>query len=306
MWFSSLQVYRLTKPFELTAEALEQQLQNGAFQPCGPLTPASYGWVSPLGRHGEQLTHIANGNIMLCARREDKILPASVIRELLNEKVAEIEAAQARPVRRKERETLREELMHDLLPKAFSRSTLTYAYISPKDNLIVVDASSPKKAEDLLSYLRRTIGSLSSQPIRVKSAPASVMTQWLQGVEVPQDIVIKDECELHEPGDEGGIVRCKRQDLGSEEIQAHINAGKQVVKLAVGWETTLSCVLCDDLSIKRLRFDDQILEQSKEIDSDDYRAHFDNDFTVMALELSRLIPRILEVFGGEDDTAYAR
>lgn len=305
MWFSSLQIYRLTKPFTVTPELLEEQLGHGAFQPCGSLQPASYGWVSPLGRHGEQLTHTANGNIMICARREDKILPASVIREVLNDKIAEIEAAQARSVRRKERETLREEVMHDLLPKAFTRSSLTYAYISPGDNIVVVDASSPKKAEELLSYLRRCLGALSTQPIKVKTSPAATMTQWLQGIEVPGDIEIGDECELHEPGDEGGIVRCKRQDLASDEIQSHITAGKQVVKLSAGWSNTLTCVLCDDLSIKRLRFDDQILEQSKEIDADDFIARFDNDFTVMTLELSRLIPRLLEIFGGEDEGGYS-
>lgn len=305
MWFSSLQLYRLTKPFTLSPEALEEQLAASAFRACGSLQPASYGWVAPLGRHSEQLVHTANGHIMICARKEEKILPSSVVRDFLNEKVQAIEEVQARPVRRKEREALKEEVMQDLLPKAFTRSTLTYAYISPRDNLIVVDASSAKKAEELVSYLRRCIGSLPAQPPVVRSAPAAVMTQWLNGIEVPVDMVINDECELRDPADEGGIVRCKRQDLASDEIQAHLTAGKQVVRLAISWADHLSCLISDDLSIKRLRFEDEILEQGKDVDGADFAACFDNDFTIMSLELSRFIPRLLEMFGGEDEIAVA-
>ncbi len=64
-------------------------------------------------------------------------------------------------------------------------------------------------------------------------------------------------------------------------------------------------VLQDDLSIKRLRFGDEILEQHNDIDSDDPYAAFDNDFSIMTLELSRFILRLLEMFGGENKAAYS-
>ena len=52
---------------------------------------ATLGWVAPLGHLGEQLTHQSNGCIMVCLRREEKVLPAAVVREIVNDKVLEIE-----------------------------------------------------------------------------------------------------------------------------------------------------------------------------------------------------------------------
>ncbi len=136
MWFTNLYVYRFTKPFAFSAKQVDNRLLKNAFQACSSLQPSSYGWVPPLGRHGEQFIHATNGKILVCARKEEKILPATVIRDIVNDKVAEIEDTQARQVRRKEREAMRDEVMLDLLPKAFSRSNLTFAYICPHDNLL--------------------------------------------------------------------------------------------------------------------------------------------------------------------------
>jgi recombination associated protein RdgC len=305
MWFSNLQLYRLTKPFTHTAEALAQMLEQHAFKPCGSLDLMTYGWVSPLGRDGSELVHAAGGRIMICARKEQKIVPASVIRERVQEKAEAIEAAQARPVRRKERESIKDEVILDLLPKAFPRSALTFAYISPKENLIVVNAGSAKKAEELLSYLRGSIGSLAAVSPSLNVAPSAIMTQWLNGDDVPHDVTLGDECELRDTVEDGGIIRCKRQDLTTEEIQVHLDAGKRAVKLAINWQEQISCVVNDDLSIKRLRFGEELLEQHDDAPDDDPIAAFDNDFSIMTLELSKFIPRLLEVFGGENEAAYS-
>ncbi len=304
MWFNNLQLFRLTKSFDLSPEDLEKKLSAHAFQPCGSLQPSSYGWVSPLGRNGDALTHVSNGYIMVCARKEEKILPSSVIKEMVNEKAAAIEIEQGRPVRRKERQEMHDEVTFELLPKAFSRSTHTFAYISPKENLIVINAGSAKKAEELVSELRKAIDSFPAVPPALINAPASIMTEWLGGDNCPDDVVILDECELREPVEDGGIIRCKRHDLTSDEVQNHLAAGKQVVKLAIEWHEQLSCIISDDFSIKRLKFSDEIIDQSDDIGADDATMAFDNDFSVMTLELSRFIPRLLELFGGEDTAMY--
>ncbi len=129
MWFKNLHLYRLTKPFELSPEELHEQLTQKPFQPCAAIAPFSYGWISPLGRSSEQLTHAANGNIMVCARKEEKVLPAAVVREFVTERVVAIEEEQGRTLRRKEREEIRNEVFLDLLPRAFTRSSYTYAYL---------------------------------------------------------------------------------------------------------------------------------------------------------------------------------
>ncbi|MCP4043794.1 MAG: recombination-associated protein RdgC, partial [Gammaproteobacteria bacterium] len=275
-----------------------------AFRACGSLQMESLGWVPPLGRNGTQLTHAAVGNIAICLRKEQKVLPASVVREMVEEKLLALEQEEGRPLRRREREGIKDEVLLSMLPRAFARATHCFAYISPKESLLAVDAATPRVAEELISLLRVSLGSMAVVPVAVKEAPSAVMTRWLDGKSLPRDFEIEDECELRDPEVEGGVVRCKRQDLLSGEIRTHLRAGKQVVKLAVNWDRRLSCVFGEDLAVKRLRFSDVVQEQSGDAKTDDEVACFDNDFALMTMELSRFIPRLMEVCGGEDEGAY--
>ena len=300
MWFRNLQLYRLTERFALSVEALHEALSEKAFKPCGGLDTHSVGWSSPLGKHSDLLVHAANGRVMICQRREDRILPSAVVREALTEKVEQIEEQEARPVGRKEKTRLKDEIIVDLLPRAFTRSSHMYAYIDPAADWIVVDSATPKKAEEMLSLLRETLGSLKIRPVAVSNAPALVMTRWLESG-IPFPFITADECELKEPVDNGGIIRGRKLDLTSDEVTSHLEAGKQVTKLGVEWNERISCLLCDDLSIKRLRFLDLVMEEAADVDVDDSAARFDADFTLMAAELSDFIPAVIEAFGGLEE-----
>jgi recombination associated protein RdgC len=298
MWFKNLQLYQLQQPFKLTPEQLHSMLEPQAARECGSMEPSTYGWERPLGRQGTLLTHAVNGHIMLCARSEERILPAAVIRERLAHKVDEIEEAESRKVRRREKEELKDILIQQLLPQAFTKSSLTYAYIDIQGGWLIVDASSSKRAEELIDLLRDSLGSFKVKPVIPAHSPATVMTSWLAGSGPEDGFVVADECELRDPLDEGGIIRCRRQDLMGDEIAPHLKAGKQVVRLALEWAERITFVLCEDLSIKRLGFMDMIQEEAAEVAAEDDSARFDADFAIMSLELGRFIPALLSQFGG--------
>ncbi len=304
MWFKNLRLYRLSAPFTLDPEELHSRLEQDAFRPCGSLETATMGWVSPLGRRGTQLTHAAAGAILICARKEERILPSSVVAEEVAEKVAAIEDAEGRPVRRKERQSLKDEITQRLLPRAFTRSGYIFAYLVPKSGWLVVDASSAKKAEEVVTLLRRSLGSLPAVPPQTQSSPGVIMTAWVSGEPTPDGVELRDECELKEPGDDGGVVRVKRVNLLSDEVGAHLEAGKRVVKLALQFEDRLSCVIDEELAVKRLAFEDTVLEALDGTEADDAAA-FDAQFALMTLELGRFLPQLLEWFGGEADAASA-
>ena len=69
------------------------------------------------------------GRMLLKLKREEKLLPSTVVREQVDEKVAVIESEQGRKVYRKERLNLKDEIVQDCLPRAFTRSTYVHAYI---------------------------------------------------------------------------------------------------------------------------------------------------------------------------------
>ena len=171
MWFKNIRAYRLSSPFELSAEALGDQLAKRAFEPCAKSQALSLGWVPPLGEESEALAHAAGGRLLIKLKREEKLLPSTVVREQLEEKVAVIESEQGRKVYRKERLTLKDEIVQDCLPRAFSRSSAVYAYIDTRNNWIFVDAASAGRAEELLNLLRECIGTFPVVLPQVANAP---------------------------------------------------------------------------------------------------------------------------------------
>ncbi|WP_144823195.1 recombination-associated protein RdgC [Marinobacter piscensis] len=304
MWFRNARVFRFTKPFNISAEELEEKLSGDAFKPCGPQEITRQGWVPPLGKHGEQLVHSANGYHLIALRKEEKILPGPVIKEAVEEKAEMIEVEQGRKVRRKEKDEIKEQVTLEMLPQAFSRNRRSFAYLAPEDGVLVVDAGSAKQAEDLASTLRKSLGSLPVRPPAVEQAPAFTFTGWLnETIDLPGMIALGDECELKDPSEDGGVVRCKGLDLKADEIRNHLDAGMQVTRLAVTWDDNVSFVLDEELGIRRLKFGETLQDQLDDVDTDDAVAKFDAAFTLMTLELSKLIPGLLEALGGEDRSA---
>ncbi|MFT4615091.1 MAG: recombination associated protein RdgC [Bacteroidia bacterium] len=299
MWFKNVRAYRLTSPFSLSPEQLADQLAQRLFTPCAKSQALSLGWVSPLGEESEQLAHGAGGRLLVCLKREEKLLPATVVREQLDEKVAVIEAEQGRKVYRKERLNLKDEIVQDCLPRAFTLSTLIYAYIDVKANWIFVDAASAARAEELLNVLRECIGSFPVLLPQVNTAPAAAMTGWLLHRTLPDDFELAQDCEMREPGEEGGVVRCSGVDLLSEEVETHLHAGRQVVRLGLAWDERVSLLLAEDLCLRRLKFAEELMKENEDIPEADQAARLDADFALMADAITSLQDRVMALFGGE-------
>lgn len=310
MWFKNLRLYCLTQPFALSAEEFATQLAENAFVPCANHEKSRIGWVSPLGNaapvgeDGEavapMLTHAVGDYIMLCAQKQDRLLPASVVREATAAKIAELETRQARKIYRKEKAEIQDNMFNALLPKAFTRSTQIHAYISLSEKLLVVNTASAPKAEEFLNLLRDTLGSFPVSLPDSKRAPSAVMTRWLQEQKASDKFTINDDVELLNPKDQTNVVRCKGQDLVSDEIKAHLDAGKQVKQLGVLWNNLLSCVIADDLSIKRLRFE-EMKEEADSFEEESAAQKFDQEFVLMTLELSNFFVSLFKAFGGLED-----
>lgn len=306
MWFRNARPYRITKAFDWSAEALEEALAKRAFQPCGPQDTERLGWVSPLGRDGDQLVFTSGECHLVCLRREEKVLPPAVIREEVDERVAAAEEERGQPLRRKEKTEIKEQVTLELLPRAFTKSRFIHAYIAPSQELVVVDSAASNAAETLLSELRETLGSMPVRPPAVNESPAFTMTQWLRGeAHPPAGLVPADECELRDDEEQGGVVRIKGVGLDGDEVRAHLENAMSVTRLALDWEDQLSFMLDDELTIRRLRFGDDLKEKLDDDAGDDRVARFDAAFSLMTLELSRLLPALLEAFGGEDRSALS-
>lgn len=314
MWFKNLRIYRFTQDFTIDKDTLNQGLNTHLFSPCGSQDPSRLGWVSPLNPKQSpldssltdnadiELVYEQNGYWLITAKKQDKVLPASVINEALEEKVASISEAEGRPVRRKERQDLKDDVVMALLPKAFTRSSFQYAYINQKEGYIVINAASANKAEELLTLLRESLGSLPVIPIVSKQLPFQMMTRWVSEASSSnsnhEHFSLGDECELSDPKESGSVIRCKHQDLASTEINSHLQAGMIISKLGLNWLNGIEFILDDQLAIKRLRFADNIQEKADGYEAQNSDEQFAIEFSVMTLELSSFIKHLIDALGG--------
>ncbi|HEY8386867.1 MAG TPA: recombination-associated protein RdgC [Porticoccaceae bacterium] len=305
MLFKNLLVYRFTQPFTLDQEALDQHLATKPFRPCGSQDMATHGWVPPVGGEDAPLSHTANGCLMVCLQRQEKVLPSAVVNEALAEKVAHIEANEARRPGKKERGELKDQIIFELLPRAFSRTGRLYAYIDPQRGLLVVNSSSHKRAEDLMSQLREALGSLPVLPLKARNPVTATLTRWLLEGNTPAGFELGGECELKDNRDDTAVIRCKNQDLSSDDIRNHIQGGMFVSKLAVSWQGGIECIVDDKLSLKRLRFGDLIADKLAEVDAESAAEQFDVDFAIMSGEFATFIPALLQALGGEGEVEQA-
>ena len=286
MFFRNLTFFRF--PTTLDVGDLDTHLAEVPLKPVGPLDLSSRGFVSPFGPQGDTLSHRVEDAIWLTVGGEDKLLPSSVVNDMLAKRLADLEQKEGRKPGGRARKRLKEDLVHELLPRAFVRPSRTDAMLDLGHGLCIVDTSSRKSAEAVVSEIRHALGSFPAIPPNAEVAPRSVLTGWIAGEPLPDGLALGEECEMKDASEQGAIVKCQHQDLQGAEIAKHLESGKQVTRLALTLDDHVSFVLGEDLVVRKLKFLDGAVDQLESNDHDDMRAELDARFGLMSAELRRL------------------
>lgn len=295
MLFRNLSLFRF--PPGLSLADLETRLDDRRLRACGPMELSTRGFVSPYGRDEEELVHRSGAFALVTIGGEDKLLPGVVIREALAERLAERAAKEGRRIGAKERQRLKEEVVAELLPRAFSRPSRRHTWLDERGGWLVIDTASRKAAEETVSELREALGRFPATPPAPRESPRALMTDWLIRGNLPSGLTLGDECELRDPAETGASVRCRRQELESDEVHGHLKSGKQVFQLGLEFDGRIQFVLGEDLAVRKLRFTDVVLDQIDASDIDSTRAEVDVQFALVTLEVERLLQKLETWFG---------
>ena len=302
MWFKNLVVYRLPADWALSAAELEQQLATRVLQPCGPFDMLSRGWVAPSSTG--RLVHTVGLQHLIAMGVNQKLLPASIIRQVTAERAEALAQEQGLPVGRRQMRDLKMRVTEELRAKALTRRRITRAWIDPTNGWLAVDAAGIAKAEELIETLRDTLGSLAVVPIETQRSPQMSMAVWLKLGEAPFRLTIDQDLELRAANESKASIRYTRHPLDGKEIQTHLSNGMYPVRLGLTWNDRVAFVLNEKLQLKRLEF----LGMSKDTadgDEVDEAEQFDIDFTVMAGELAKLLDDVVAALGNEEQERRA-
>ncbi|WP_020209003.1 recombination-associated protein RdgC [Gilvimarinus chinensis] len=287
--FKNANIYTLSSLPAITSEILQEK----AFEPCGKMDTCRAGFFIP--NELDQLATEIDRFVVFCVATEEKILPPSVIRQYVAEKVEDIRTQENRPVGRKERENIKDEITFSLLPQAFTKRRLSMAVLDKTKHLLIVDESSAARSEEVCSLLRDALGSLKAVPVSTQMPFSSSATQWLKDG-LPTSFELGNYCKLQSPKTDATHT-CRNDDDLAEQVSTHIDNGLLVTALRLKHDA-LTFTVNESLAIKSLRFDDEKINEVADQVEDNLKALMLGNIVLSANQVESALEALCRGLGG--------
>jgi recombination associated protein RdgC len=293
--FTQAIVFQLPPNLVYDDQSLQAAFTECALKPVGPLELFSAGFVSPFGGDSEAMVHQVGRCILLAVGREDRILPSGVVNDELERRLKAIEEKEGRRPGGRTRKRIKDEVITDLMPRAFTKRSCVEAYIDRDRALLVVDTTSRKVAENVVSEIRRAVGSFPALPLYSESAPVSVLTDWLSdAAALPDSLSYGDECVLKSFGGDGDTAKLAKHDLTSEEVLKHLAAGKHCHQIGVSFDDRLSAVVDEKLTLRKLKLIGLSVEKLEAHDAETLEQEIDARFALFTGEFGSFLDTLFK------------
>ena len=287
-------MYRIGPDWAPTQQQVEAGLDALRFVPCGAHEDKSVGWVEPRGEAHGPLVEVVGGQLILKLKLETKVVPGAVVTRKAKERASQIEATTGRKPGKKETREIKDDIRLSLMPLAFSKEATVWVWIDPQARLLVLDAGSQAKADEVVTLLVKSLDGLGLNLINTQVSPMAAMADWLLTQEAPASFSVDRDCELKAADESKAVVRYARHALDTDEVKAHVKGGKLPTRLAMTWAGRVSFMLTEGLQLKKLDFLDVVFDDTSSKDEG-----FDADVAIATGELRKLLPDLLEALGGE-------
>jgi len=301
--FKNVMAYRIGPEWTTSLSQLEEALDTARFVECSPSQDKSIGWTEPRGQANGPLVESIGGHWILKLQIETKAVPGAVVRRKADERMQEIEATTGRKPGKKESREIREDIVHALLPLAFSKQSSVMVWFDMDARLMMTDAASQGKSDEVITALVRVLDGLPLTLLQTTTSPQSAMSQWLLAQsddELPSAFSVERECVLKSASEDQAMVKFTRHLLATDEVRKHVLEGKLPTQLALSWEGKASFVLSETGSLKKVTYLDGVLDETG-----DKADKFDADVVLSTGLLGPLLADLVDALGGEMQFAAA-
>jgi recombination associated protein RdgC len=292
--FRNVRYYRLDGVWPESEEALSTGLEQAGFEPCGPLTERSSGWVAVDPDTSDLLARRINGADLIRLRSQSRVLPAAVINEELEARIEDFRRRMKEAPTPREKRRLKAEARDELMPKAMVKSDRIWGYVDLKEKILGIDTTLDSVAERFLRRLQASMDGINIRPLQFMK-PVDELLTGIFFEDAPKQFSLGRECRMQDLADAGSIVRWTDFDLADKTIRDHVANGMRLTHLAIVYDNIMSCVLNENGVISKLRFlgmDDDI-ENHK-----DPLARQDAEFVLITATLRNLLGDLKKQLGG--------
>lgn len=287
MFFKNLIIYQFDKNSSI--ERLDNDmLKNMAFTPCGPTDSIKKGFVSPID-NDDVLKLQVQGHSLLKLRIESKLLPSSVIKKKTSERIEQLEQKLGRSATKSEKHCVKDEVIIDLLPVAFTKDQYVYVWINDKDKFIAVETASFKKAEDVLALIRKELGALALKPLSVENNISFTLKEWVCNDNTPPNFFVLNDAMLADPLDGNGKIKLIDENITAEEVKSYLNGGREIKSLSFSYKQQTVFTVNTELVFSKISYSSEMLDENSDISLDDKAKRIEADFFLVANELANLI-----------------
>lgn len=291
MWFKNIYAFKLNES-EISEKDLTSKLEKFRLVPCGKHDQKSVGWEDVLEDEENLVFKVGKSSYILNLKFEEKNVPSSTVQEELKKRIKEIVKNGGDYPSKKESKIMKEEILHDLIPRAFVKTSSISGYIDFKHNLLVVDASSPAKADKFVAFLRDSLGSLDIDIINPENDVSLTMGNWIKEGKCSRPFELGDNCLFKEQSGTGGKINVSHHDLTSEEITQHLENDKIVEKMDIVWQKRVSFSINSAFRISKVKFLDIVEETLKE-----ELGESDDKYTVLKATMEIMVEDFAEIIG---------
>lgn len=266
MLIKNLRIYDLEESAELahdteTYQRLVSISEDNPARECQNQESVTLGW-SPVIEGSENCVVDVTGcqAYMLRAVWHKRILPPAAVKKVLKDRIDEIEQATGEVIKGKRKREMADDIYLEMLPKAYQKTETALLLVLPGRHEIWIDQTSASKAEDVLTMLRKHLGTLPVKP-----------SLWAQGIplkswathttDMPSGLSVGGDLQLAiiEDGVTSKIT-IRKEDLDDDDIQSLI-VPREIKEMALSSSDAADFRVTDEGVIKGIRFSDDIRSQ---------------------------------------------
>lgn len=260
----------------------------------------------------DDFTFDVQGRAMLCCVQiSERILPGAVLREKVNEKVNAMTDREGRRPGKKQIAEIKDDVVLELLPKAFIRRKLIPVMFV--DDHMLIFSTSAKVCDDVITLFVRSVDAfpklgVSNLEMRVKNNPPGALTSLAKEgssgnfgedetyacFQIANAAVLKGEGKK--------TVRIKDKDMGDSDMQALLEQDYSVTALRVDWldagdtDTSVTLTVNEHLVCSAVVLAD--VATSSEKGEDAKAAQFMSVAWLTAMTTSKMLGTLVDVMGG--------